>query len=65
MGPSAIFWAAVGLSTSMYRGNWGNGPAEEIARELLYLVSDEAAFITGTALIIDGGWSAGLSWPDQ
>jgi hypothetical protein len=25
----------------------------------VYLVSDEAAFITGSALIIDGGWSAG------
>jgi len=35
------------------------GKPEEIAVPALYLVSDEAAFITGTALIIDGGWSAG------
>jgi 2-keto-3-deoxy-L-fuconate dehydrogenase len=35
------------------------GKPEEIAAAVLYLVSDEAAFITGTALIIDGGWSAG------
>jgi NAD(P)-dependent dehydrogenase (short-subunit alcohol dehydrogenase family) len=33
--------------------------AEEIAGAILYLASDEAAFITGSALIIDGGWSAG------
>jgi 2-keto-3-deoxy-L-fuconate dehydrogenase len=32
---------------------------EEIAASVVYLVSDEAAFITGTAFIIDGGWTAG------
>jgi len=32
---------------------------EEIAASVLYLASDEAAFITGTALEIDGGWSTG------
>jgi 2-keto-3-deoxy-L-fuconate dehydrogenase len=31
----------------------------EIAHAALYLASDESAFITGTALLIDGGWSAG------
>jgi NAD(P)-dependent dehydrogenase (short-subunit alcohol dehydrogenase family) len=35
------------------------GRPEEIAAAVLYLASDEAAFITGSALIIDGGWSAG------
>jgi NAD(P)-dependent dehydrogenase (short-subunit alcohol dehydrogenase family) len=35
------------------------GTPEEIAASILYLASDEAAFITGSALIIDGGWSAG------
>lgn len=34
------------------------GQPEEIARAALYLASDEAAFITGTALIIDGGLTA-------
>lgn len=33
---------------------------EEIAAAILYLASDEAAFITGSAFIIDGGMSAGL-----
>jgi 2-keto-3-deoxy-L-fuconate dehydrogenase len=32
---------------------------EEIASAALYLASDEAAFVTGTAFLIDGGWSAG------
>jgi NAD(P)-dependent dehydrogenase (short-subunit alcohol dehydrogenase family) len=32
------------------------GRPEEIAAAVLYLVSDEAAFVTGSALIIDGGW---------
>jgi NAD(P)-dependent dehydrogenase (short-subunit alcohol dehydrogenase family) len=35
------------------------GKPEEIAAAALYLASDEAAFVTGSALIIDGGWSAG------
>lgn len=29
---------------------------EEIAAAALYLASDEAAFVTGSALMIDGGW---------
>jgi 2-keto-3-deoxy-L-fuconate dehydrogenase len=33
------------------------GRAEEIAALAVYLASDEAAFTTGTAQIIDGGWS--------
>jgi NAD(P)-dependent dehydrogenase (short-subunit alcohol dehydrogenase family) len=32
---------------------------EEIAAAVLYLASDEAAFVTGTALEIDGGFSVG------
>jgi len=33
---------------------------EEIAAAILYLASDDAAFVTGSALIIDGGMSAGV-----
>ena len=32
------------------------GKPEEIASAALYLASDEAAFVTGSALMIDGGW---------
>jgi NAD(P)-dependent dehydrogenase (short-subunit alcohol dehydrogenase family) len=34
------------------------GMPEEIAAAALYLASDDAAFITGTGLVIDGGWTA-------
>src|SRR5689334_6476846 len=32
---------------------------EEVAAAALYLASDEAAMVTGSCLLIDGGWSAG------
>ena len=34
------------------------GLPEEIANAALYLASDEAAFVTGSSLVIDGGWTA-------
>jgi len=34
------------------------GHSEEIAAAALYLASDEAAFVTGSSLVIDGGWTA-------
>jgi 2-keto-3-deoxy-L-fuconate dehydrogenase len=33
------------------------GKPEEIAALALYLASDESAFTTGHAHVIDGGWS--------
>jgi NAD(P)-dependent dehydrogenase (short-subunit alcohol dehydrogenase family) len=37
-------------------GRWG--APEEIAQAALYLASDESSFVTGTALVVDGGWVA-------
>jgi NAD(P)-dependent dehydrogenase (short-subunit alcohol dehydrogenase family) len=37
-------------------GRWGR--AEEIGRLALYLCSNDAGFITGTDILIDGGWTA-------
>ncbi len=36
------------------------GQPDEIAAAFLYLASDEARWVTGTALVIDGGLTAGL-----
>ena len=33
------------------------GRAEEVAALAVYLASDESAFTTGVAHVIDGGWS--------
>jgi NAD(P)-dependent dehydrogenase (short-subunit alcohol dehydrogenase family) len=37
-------------------GRWGE--VEEIAKLLLYICSPDAGFLTGTDIIIDGGWTA-------
>ena len=34
------------------------GQPEDIAYGVLYLASDEAGYITGSELVIDGGWTA-------
>ena len=35
------------------------GTPEDIARAVLYLASEEASFVTGTTLVVDGGGLAG------
>src|SRR4029453_5779361 len=34
------------------------GEPDEVAYGVLYLASDEAAYVTGSELVIDGGWTA-------
>jgi NAD(P)-dependent dehydrogenase (short-subunit alcohol dehydrogenase family) len=46
--------ASVAAATPMKRG----AKAEEISWGVVYLASDEASFVTGTELIIDGGFLA-------
>lgn len=42
------------------------GQPEDIAKAALFLVSDDASYITGTNLVVDGGWvaSGGLGRPN-
>jgi NAD(P)-dependent dehydrogenase (short-subunit alcohol dehydrogenase family) len=42
-----------------------NGKPEEIAALATFLASDQAAFITGVAVPIDGGFNAGAWIPPE
>ena len=39
------------------------GAPEEVARATLFVASDEASYITGAEIAVDGGWSAGYYQP--
>jgi NAD(P)-dependent dehydrogenase (short-subunit alcohol dehydrogenase family) len=48
-------WRRIGQAHAMGRV----GEAEEVARAVLFLASDEASFVTGVALPVDGGFLQG------
>ena len=41
------------------------GRPDDIAEMALYLASDRSSFITGQALVVDGGATTGVVWQDQ
>jgi NAD(P)-dependent dehydrogenase (short-subunit alcohol dehydrogenase family) len=41
------------------------GLPEDVAEAALWLASDSASFITGHALVVDGGLSSGRSWSES
>lgn len=45
-------------ATSGYGGSIGAASAEQVAEVALFLASDDAAFINGVAMPVDGGWCA-------
>ena len=34
------------------------GQPDDVAKGVLYLASDDSSFVTGSELVIDGGWTA-------
>ena len=47
------------LSIMMARIPMGRyGEAEEVANAVLYLACDESSFVTGSEVVVDGGWTA-------
>jgi NAD(P)-dependent dehydrogenase (short-subunit alcohol dehydrogenase family) len=41
------------------------GEPEDIAQAALWLASEASSYVTGQAIVVDGGVSAGRSWADQ
>ena len=41
------------------------GRPDDIAHMALYLASDKSTFVTGQAIVIDGGVTSGVNWADQ
>lgn len=39
---------------------WRIGKPEEVGRVAVFLASDDASFVTGTSMVVDGGFSSGL-----
>ncbi len=76
---SSIFGAAKGMSSEESVKTYENltklfekaqpirraGLPEDIANAALWLASDDSSFVTGHALVVDGGISAGQQWPQQ
>jgi NAD(P)-dependent dehydrogenase (short-subunit alcohol dehydrogenase family) len=50
---------AIGEKLASYHLLGRFAKASEIAAAILFLASDEASFVTGHAMVVDGGYTAG------
>jgi NAD(P)-dependent dehydrogenase (short-subunit alcohol dehydrogenase family) len=70
--PGAIETERTRLEDADYAATWGGitplgriGTPEDVAPVVVFLASDEAAFVTGQTLWVDGGLFAQPQWPYQ
>ena len=56
--PTEEFYKVLGNYSATKR----MGKAEEIAETVIWACSDCASYVTGSALVVDGGWTSG--WPE-
>lgn len=52
--------AAVRAAAGKLHALWRIGRPEEVARVAVFLASDEASFMTGSSVVVDGGFGSGL-----
>lgn len=52
--------AAARLAAGKLHALWRIGRPEEVARVAVFLASDDASFMTGSAVVVDGGFGSGL-----
>ena len=68
--PGAIEIERTKLEDPDYAGLWGNrtplrriGNVQDVANAVVYMAGDEAGFVTGQTLYIDGGMMSQIPWP--
>jgi NAD(P)-dependent dehydrogenase (short-subunit alcohol dehydrogenase family) len=52
--------AAARAAAGKLHALWRIGRPEEVGRVAVFLASDEASFMTGSAVVVDGGFGSGL-----
>jgi NAD(P)-dependent dehydrogenase (short-subunit alcohol dehydrogenase family) len=52
--------AAARAAAGKLHALWRIGKPEEVARVAVFLASDDASFMTGSAVVVDGGFGSGL-----
>jgi NAD(P)-dependent dehydrogenase (short-subunit alcohol dehydrogenase family) len=52
--------AAARAAAGKLHALWRIGRPEEVARVAVFLASDEASFVTGASIVVDGGFGSGL-----
>jgi NAD(P)-dependent dehydrogenase (short-subunit alcohol dehydrogenase family) len=52
--------AAARVAAGKLHARWRIGKPEEVARVAVFLASDDASFMTGSVVVVDGGFGSGL-----